>query len=173
MRLPLLPWSMPGVPSSHPGYLITAPPSVCVPAVICALTVWIQNQKKKVGSVSPKKERKTERIPMVWWHHKPKTRMCSQFPMFSGGLAVCLLHKQTLLCASFVCVLNFFGTYSLLSTLYHLHNISISDTYTLTILHNHPFPKSATIIHHFRITCIFIQEATAIMNEPQVGCMLF
>jgi len=28
-----------------PGYLITAPPSVCDPAVIGALAVWIQNQK--------------------------------------------------------------------------------------------------------------------------------
>jgi len=37
------------VPSSQalPGYLITAPPSVCVPAVIGALAVWIQNQKKQ------------------------------------------------------------------------------------------------------------------------------
>jgi len=29
-----------------PGYLITAPPSVCVPDVLGALAVWIQNQKK-------------------------------------------------------------------------------------------------------------------------------
>jgi len=40
-----------GVPSSQalPGYLITAPPCVCVPAVIGVLAVWIQNktQKKK------------------------------------------------------------------------------------------------------------------------------
>jgi len=38
-----------GVPSSQalPGFLITAPPSVCVPAVLGALTVWIQIQKKK------------------------------------------------------------------------------------------------------------------------------
>jgi hypothetical protein len=38
-----------GVPSSQalPGYLITAPPSVCVPDVIGVLAVWIQNQKKK------------------------------------------------------------------------------------------------------------------------------
>jgi len=38
-----------GVPSSQalPGFLITAPPSVCVPAVIGVLVVWIQNQKKK------------------------------------------------------------------------------------------------------------------------------
>jgi len=38
-----------GVPMSQafPGYLITAPPSVCVPDVIGALAVWIQNQKKK------------------------------------------------------------------------------------------------------------------------------
>jgi len=37
-----------GVPSSQafPGFLITAPPSVCVPAVIGVLTVWNQKQKK-------------------------------------------------------------------------------------------------------------------------------
>ena len=37
-----------GVPSSQalPGFLITAPPSVCVSAVLVSLVVWIQNQKK-------------------------------------------------------------------------------------------------------------------------------
>jgi len=47
MRLPFISWSNAGVPSSQalPGYLITAPPSVCVPDVIGALSVWIQNQK--------------------------------------------------------------------------------------------------------------------------------
>ena len=34
-----------GVPSSQalPGFLITAPPSVCVPEVIGVLAVWISN----------------------------------------------------------------------------------------------------------------------------------
>ena len=38
-----------GVPSSQalPGFLIPAPPSVCVPDAIGALVVWIQNQKEK------------------------------------------------------------------------------------------------------------------------------
>jgi len=38
-----------GVPSRQalPGFLITAPSSVCVPEVIGALAVWIRNQKKK------------------------------------------------------------------------------------------------------------------------------
>ena len=38
-----------GVPSSQAllGYLITAPPSVCVPAVLGTLVVWIQKQNKK------------------------------------------------------------------------------------------------------------------------------
>jgi len=38
-----------GVPSSQalPGFLISAPPSVCVPDVIGVLAVWIQNPKKK------------------------------------------------------------------------------------------------------------------------------
>jgi hypothetical protein len=30
-----------------PGFLITPPPSLCVPAVLGALAVWIQPQKKK------------------------------------------------------------------------------------------------------------------------------
>jgi len=39
-----------GVPSSQalPGFLIHAPPSVCVPAVLVALAVWIQNQKNNL-----------------------------------------------------------------------------------------------------------------------------
>jgi len=42
-----------GVPSSQalPGFLITAPPSVCVPAVLGVLAVWIQNQKEKNSSL--------------------------------------------------------------------------------------------------------------------------
>jgi len=37
------------VPSRQelPGFLITAPPSVLVSAVLGALAVWIQNQKQK------------------------------------------------------------------------------------------------------------------------------
>jgi len=40
-----------GVPSSQAllGFLITAPPSVCVPDAIGTLAVWIQNQKKKLS----------------------------------------------------------------------------------------------------------------------------
>jgi len=47
MRLPLSPWSIVGVPSRQAllGFLITAPPSVCVPDVISA-SLWIPNQKK-------------------------------------------------------------------------------------------------------------------------------
>ena len=39
-----------GVPSSQelPGFLITAPLSVCVPTLFGALAVWIQNPKKKI-----------------------------------------------------------------------------------------------------------------------------
>ena len=48
VRVPPSPGSIAGVPSSQalPSFLITAPPSVCVPDVIGALAVWIQNQKK-------------------------------------------------------------------------------------------------------------------------------
>jgi len=37
------------VPSGQalPGFLITAPSSVCVPDVIIVLAVWIQNQRKQ------------------------------------------------------------------------------------------------------------------------------
>jgi len=46
--MPSSPKSIAGVPSSQalPGFFITTPPSVCVPDVIGALAVWIQNQKK-------------------------------------------------------------------------------------------------------------------------------
>ena len=49
VRLPFIPFSIAGVPPSQalPGYLIIAPPSVCVPAVLGVLVVWIQNQKRK------------------------------------------------------------------------------------------------------------------------------
>jgi len=45
-----------GMSSSQalPGFLITAPPSVCVSAVLGALAVWIQNQKKKKSEVLKK-----------------------------------------------------------------------------------------------------------------------
>jgi len=48
VRLPFIPWSIVGAPSSQalPGFLITAPPPVLVPAVLSVLAVWIQNQKK-------------------------------------------------------------------------------------------------------------------------------
>ena len=44
MLLPFIPWSIAGVPSSQalPGFLITAPPSVCVPDVIGALACGFQ-----------------------------------------------------------------------------------------------------------------------------------
>ena len=54
VRMPSSPGSTAGVPSSQalPGFLITAPPSVCVPDVISALAVWIQNQKKSKTELS-------------------------------------------------------------------------------------------------------------------------
>ena len=43
-----------GVPSSQAllGFLITAPPSVCVPAVLGVLAVWIQTPKRKKFQLS-------------------------------------------------------------------------------------------------------------------------
>ena len=55
MRLPsMITWSITGMPSSQvlPGFLITAPPSVCVPDDIGALAC---------GCQTPKKERKKEK----------------------------------------------------------------------------------------------------------------
>jgi len=42
-------WSIAGMPSSQalPGFLITAPPSLCVPDVIGTPVVWIPNQTKE------------------------------------------------------------------------------------------------------------------------------
>ena len=62
VRLPLVVWSIAGVPSSQelPGFLITASPSVCVPDVICPLTVWIHKQNKwqRPTQEQPKKQSK-------------------------------------------------------------------------------------------------------------------
>jgi len=54
MRLPFIRCSIAGVPSSQalPGYLITAPPSVCVPDEIGALPCGFQTPKKKIPSTS-------------------------------------------------------------------------------------------------------------------------
>jgi len=45
-----------GVPSSQalPGFLITAPPSVCVSAVLGTLAVWIQKKKNVPLGAGPK-----------------------------------------------------------------------------------------------------------------------
>ena len=43
MCLPFILWSIAGVPWSQ-GFLITAPPPVCVPDVIGALAVFIQTK---------------------------------------------------------------------------------------------------------------------------------
>ena len=49
VRMPSSPGSIAGVPSIQalPGFHIAAPESMCVSDAIGALTVWIQNQKKK------------------------------------------------------------------------------------------------------------------------------
>jgi len=59
-----------GVPSSQalPGFLITAPPSVCVPAVVGVLAVWIQQQKQKNSQKKPsqnKNKNKAKRDPSI------------------------------------------------------------------------------------------------------------
>jgi len=54
-----------GVSSSQalPDFLITTPPSVCVTAVFVALTVWIQNHKKKGGKNN--RDRKTHKKKLI------------------------------------------------------------------------------------------------------------
>ena len=49
VRMPSSPKSIAGLPSSWalPGFPVTAPPSVCVPAVIGALAVWRQKKQNK------------------------------------------------------------------------------------------------------------------------------
>jgi len=70
------------------GFLVTAPPSVCVPDVIGVSAVWIQNQKKKREYRSIRSG--ASGLPYycaplvyvfevieslaVWWHTKPKTK---------------------------------------------------------------------------------------------------
>jgi len=67
MRLPLIPWSIAGVPWSRalPRFPITAPPPVCVPDVIGALAVWGQNPKKKkvLGKIAIQDRGKNETLP--------------------------------------------------------------------------------------------------------------
>jgi len=48
------------VPSSQalPGYLITAPPSVCVSAVLVSLAVWIPKPKKNSPFVTCQNQKK-------------------------------------------------------------------------------------------------------------------
>ena len=49
IRLPCISYSIAGVPSIQalPGFLITAPPPVLVPAVPGALAVWTQKPQNK------------------------------------------------------------------------------------------------------------------------------
>jgi len=80
-RLPFISWSIAGVPSSQalPGYLITAPPSVCVPDVIGAVAVWIQKQKQKKNLNQKPKTIKAVVI-MAWPKaHCPKSISRSQY----------------------------------------------------------------------------------------------
>jgi len=61
MHLPLIPWSIAGVPSSRalPGYPNTALAPECIPVVIGALPVWIQTQQKQNKKCKERKERQS------------------------------------------------------------------------------------------------------------------
>jgi len=69
MLLPFIPWSIAGVPSSQalPGFLITAPPSACVPDVIGALACGFQTKKKQKNPP---------------WNSFLFLPLCSLFPFF-------------------------------------------------------------------------------------------
>ena len=68
-----------GVPSSQalPGYLITAPPSVCVPTVIGVLAVWIQHPKKRKSSIVLLRGR-ILMIPQYWFCKTRLNFICGQ-----------------------------------------------------------------------------------------------
>jgi len=61
-----------GVPSSQAllGFLITAPPSVCVPDVIGVLAVWIQKKKKWrvscVATIQKRTKKKSHQGTSPW-----------------------------------------------------------------------------------------------------------
>ena len=113
-----------GVPSSQalPGFLITAPPSVCVPDVIGALTVRIQNQErkeKKGGSVwSPGQPAVVPGCGEFWhcWRRDclvgdaPVTTAVTQEPsdwveacLFSGSMDCPLVEKSSRCTCQFCC----------------------------------------------------------------------
>ena len=96
-RLPFILWSIAGVPSSQalPGYLITAPPSVCVPAVIGVLAVWIQ-QQNEIKTKSLTEFCFTVFIPgAVKWIHKSPIAIFSQL-IFLTNIWTALFEKETL-----------------------------------------------------------------------------
>ena len=94
-----------GVPSSQalPGFLITAPSSVCVPEVIGVLAVWISNQKKNAKTKQhtmihcPIRNKKAQTLVCVsdvigvlavWRYNKPKTKNQSgQKPLVVNGVS--------------------------------------------------------------------------------------
>ena len=77
-----------GVPSSQalPGFLITAPPSVCVPDVIGVLVVWIQQQKKQKNFGVPFDS--VRRFRATWLLRTTCMRV------WCNGLAICLVAYQ-------------------------------------------------------------------------------
>jgi len=97
VRLPFIPWSIVGVPSSQalPDFLFTAPPPVFVPAVLGALAVWIQNQFKKnthfLVPLDPAGQQMIGQyilfkwptygwcLGKIWaWNTNPKRKVCKQ-----------------------------------------------------------------------------------------------
>jgi len=64
----MCPRSIAGVPSSQalPGYLITTPPFVCVPAVIGVLACGFQTKKK----IKENKTIKITKTTMICVHHQ-------------------------------------------------------------------------------------------------------
>jgi len=95
------PRSIAGVPKSQalPGILITAPPSVCVPDVIGALAVCIQNQKKKGSSFKPTEgTQEAEYIlsGFIQTNKQTNKQTCSVF--LDVYFVLCLFYLNTCVC---------------------------------------------------------------------------
>jgi len=82
------------VPSSQalPGYLITAPPSVCVPAVIGMLAVWIQKPrgKQKKGLQTKNRVKYCRKSNVCTLKSCHKSNVC-HLPTLTGSLCGCKL----------------------------------------------------------------------------------
>jgi len=105
--LPFIWWSIAGVPSSQalPVCLMTAPQSVCVPAAIGVLAVWIQQQQKKKPTTAPRNSGRDNAagIMIIWWASPPRilhihsmlqvaTDTPLHVPLWCRGIIITIFH---------------------------------------------------------------------------------